>query len=77
MNDSQRLAVLIERLDEVQCDVKRCVRLLEGNNGSPGLRMKVDRLEQREKTRGRALWVVFGTALASLGAVLGKTLAGD
>ncbi len=77
MSDSERMAVVIEQLDDLRIDVKRCVRLLEGTNGSPGLRIDVDRLKQREKTRGRALWVVFATAVASLGAVLGKTLAGE
>ncbi len=55
------LARIEERLKALPCD--RHTTTLDGN-GKDGLRVRVDRLEQRDRSRAKAQWIVFGAAVA-------------
>ncbi len=48
-----------KRLDRID-------RSLDGN-GQPGLKTRLDRVEQHEKGRARLLWLTLTTAIAGLG----------
>jgi hypothetical protein len=61
MKTEVTLAVLGERLDNLAEDVKDIKHTVCGN-GKPGLKMEVDRLNQRQKIRD---WIL-GTVLVPL-----------
>jgi hypothetical protein len=62
-----------QRLDRIEKTVERIEDAIVGN-GHPGMRTRIDRLEQ---TCSAMLWVVraaFGTAIAALVASIGRAM---
>ncbi len=63
--DPERLARFEAKLDRVADDASKCLHILEGN-GTPGLKTRVDRLEQTEASRQKWLGIIGGTAASGL-----------
>lgn len=61
------LAIIDNKIDAITEDVSELSKSVNGNDGSPGLRIKVDRLEQRAK---RQDWTIGATVTAMLGVVV-------
>jgi len=57
-----------EKLDRVvkSTDELREVLLGDGSEQKPGLHMRVDRLEQKERLKSKVLWTVAGSTLGLL-----------
>lgn len=58
------------RWEQVEGKIDRALQLLEGDgadDSKPGLRVKVDRLEQAQRLQGRALKFVAGGGLTAFG----------
>lgn len=57
-----------EKLDTVvkSVDNLREVLLGDGSEQKPGLHMRVDRLEQKERLKSKVLWTVAGSTLGLL-----------
>ena len=54
---------------ETTQDIQAIDGAIRGNGGGrPGLNVRIDRLEQREKGRARMTWLAIGAALAALSA---------
>lgn len=67
MNDAKiltELAVLGERVEAINTRTIRLVKLMEGNGDGPGLKTRVDRLEQDSK-RQRGYHMAWFTALVA------------
>lgn len=65
-SSSDRLVRVETSVDSLNEKVDRVLYALEGN-GTPGLKMRVDRLEQREESRAK--WIGMAVT-ASIGGVL-------
>ena len=69
----------LARLQEARSDdsqkLDRILRHLEGN-GREGLIVRVDRLEQTERRRSKAVWIAAGSVIATAAAAMWKLLAG-
>lgn len=52
----------IEGIEEGVHDIKQCLM----GNGKPGLVLRMDRLEQKDKTRSRVLWTIFGIVTTAI-----------
>ena len=59
--------VKIENIEKTCGEIHRCLL----GNGQPGMKLRVDRLEQKDKTRTKMFWLLFTT----LGALAAKVLA--
>lgn len=59
-----QLAILVDRQESMCSKLDRVLDCVEGNHSDPGLRVRVDRLEQSEATRK---WAVRGIAGGVLG----------
>lgn len=70
------LGVLEERVAAINTRTIRLVRLLEGN-GEPGLKTRVDRLEQHHKRQSGYHGVWFAAVVTAVVAWLAKHLGGN
>ncbi len=64
--------------DAWQTDMGKAVRRIDENlrgNGKPGINMRLDRIEQREKGRARLMWVAVTAAVAGFVASIRTWLA--
>ena len=50
--------------------------MLRGDHDTDGIIVRIDRIEQREKTRTKVLWLTFGAAMTALGAWVKKLVTG-
>lgn len=57
------------KLDELGEKLDKVSYALDGN-GKPGLKTRVDRLEQQSKIKNAILWVLFTTSLASIATLI-------
>lgn len=80
MSDNDYLRQRVDKLAEEQAAEHECVKSIEEScsriekcllgNGQPGLVVRTDRLEQKEKTRSKILWMIIsGVILLLLNAV--------
>ena len=67
----ERLARIEERVAEVREDTVELRRGVFGYNGTPGLVMRLDRLEQTERRRTWTILALFTAFLATVAAVFG------
>lgn len=60
------------KINEIDRKLDRLLTYIEGpdDDRERGLITRVDRIEQREKFRGKVLWTIGGGALAALGATV-------
>lgn len=65
--EQARQGVKIESIEQTCQDIKACLM----GNGKPGLVLRADRLEQKDKFRVKMFWLMF----TALGAVAAKVLA--
>lgn len=69
-------AVQRTKIEGIEQGVQRIEQCLMGN-GKPGLVMRMDRTEQKDKIRSRILWTIFGivatTVIGLVAASLGLT----
>lgn len=61
-------AIHTEKLDRVikSIDSLNLVLLGDGSEQKPGVHMRVDRLEQKERLKSKVLWTVAGSTLGLL-----------
>jgi hypothetical protein len=82
MTDTEYLRQRVDKLAEDQAAEHECVKGIADDcakikqcllgNGQPGLVVRTDRLEQKEKTRSRLMWlIVSGVVALILNAVAG------
>ena len=64
----REFAQLHEKLDRVDEAIR--------GNGKPGIQLRLDRLEQNERTRGRLIWLILGCAVTLAGASLWQKVFG-
>lgn len=57
-----QLDVLFEKIDRLDESIR--------GNGKPGIIVRLDRLEQSAKSQGKLIWLLIGSAVASLATVL-------
>jgi hypothetical protein len=65
--EQAKQGVKIENIEKTCEEIRDCLL----GNGKPGLVLRTDRLEQKDKVRAKMFWLVFTT----LGAVAAKVLA--
>lgn len=67
-------AVQGEKIDRIEQGIQRIETCLKGN-GKEGLVVRTDRLEQKDKTRGRIFWIaltgIIGLALKTIAEAAG------
>ncbi|HOD84964.1 MAG: hypothetical protein BWX88_05183 [Planctomycetes bacterium ADurb.Bin126] len=61
----QELHVKLDKLDEA----------IRGN-GKPGIQLRLDRLEAAERTRGKLIWLITGSAVSLAGSSLWRVIFG-
>ena len=69
MTEHESPEIISERLKNLQDDVSAIRRFVEGDNGNPGLRVRIDRLEQFYRS---AVWVLGTLFVAALGVIATK-----
>jgi len=73
----QKIDFLLERLEEHaqqdRVDFTRINESLHGN-GKPGMNLRLDRLEQTEKRRGKQIWVIFTALVGGVVSWIGMLL---
>lgn len=62
-----KLARIEERLLTIVAQLGSLSTLLMGNDGKPGIVVRLDRIEQAEGKRSRFVWLALGAALTALG----------
>lgn len=67
------LAILDQKLDQLLEISQKHNVMLEGSNGTPGLRIRVDRIEQREQDRRWSFRLLWGAIVTTLVSVLFRT----
>ena len=45
-------------------------------NGKPGIQLRLDRLEAAERTRGKLIWLITGSAVSLAGSSLWRVIFG-
>ncbi len=58
MTQDERLAAVETHLECISADVKEIHVALIGNEDSLGFKIRIDRLEQSDKTRSRFTWLL-------------------
>jgi predicted alternative tryptophan synthase beta-subunit len=58
--DQGKQTAKLEHIVETVNEIKSCLK----GNGKPGLIIRTDRLEQKEKTKARIFWVIFAATIA-------------
>jgi hypothetical protein len=71
--DSQYEAFCKQEFQAVNRKLDQLDEAIRGN-GKVGIQRRLDRLESSESFRSRALWMLFGAALACAGTVVTKLL---
>jgi hypothetical protein len=61
--------VKIENIEKTCQEIRDCLL----GNGKPGLVVRTDRLEQKDKVRAKLFWLVFSTLAAVTAKVLADT----
>jgi len=64
-SEFQELHVKLDKLDEA----------IRGN-GKPGIQLRLDRLEAAERTRGKLIWLIAGSAVSLAGSSLWRVIFG-
>ena len=67
----ERTKGMTSSLERIEGKLDRISLSLHGN-GEPGMRLRLDRLEQSERRRGRFLWVVVSCTIAAIVAAIFK-----
>lgn len=62
----QRLDQIERKLDQVHGDLKRVVKVMDGNGGNPPLLVRLDRLEQSHKVQSRFFWIGMGAVIPAV-----------
>jgi hypothetical protein len=71
-NDRAMCGIHEQQLAEIDVKIDRVLALLDGGPGEPGLRMRVDRIEQSHVTSGKAFWLALTTALGLIGTLVSR-----
>jgi hypothetical protein len=71
----ERLTAIETTQDRVVADVSAIRYAIDGN-GTPGLKIRIDRIEQREARRERAVWVAVTAAVGAVGMAVVRMIFG-